>query len=135
MSSKKQQLQNGAKQTQANIPAVAPVGDQAGRIVLGANGFGAHKGGLRPASYLITAVVTVAPSDLFMYGRVDTVWGLHSGRYNVTSTQGKIGTALAVGVHHIIVEDVGLYDELFFIKSAGNIDVSVMPILFSNYGS
>lgn len=131
MSSKKQQLENGSAQEQVTLGTIAPVGDAAGRIDLGSG----HRGGMRPSSYLITAVVEVGASDLIMYGRVDSVWGLHTGRYGLPS-QGKIGTALAVGTHHIVVEDVGLYDELFFAKSANTISsVKVTPVAFSNYGS
>lgn len=129
---KKQQLDNGHTQEQVDLGVVAPAGDQAGRIELGDG----HRGGLRPSSYLITAVVSVGASDLIMYGRVDGVWGLHSGRYSTTGAQGKIGAALAIGTHHIVVEDVGLYDELFFLKSANTIaSVKVTPILFGGYGS
>lgn len=132
MSSKKQQLENGKKQTQTGVTNVPPVGDQAGRIELGDG----HRGGMRPTSYLVTAVIAVQ-GDLLMWGRVDGVWGLHSGRYGAGIGQGKIGVALAVGTHHIVVEDVGLYDELFFTTSVadGATSVDVRPILYSNYGS
>lgn len=132
MSSKKQQIENGATQTQTGVTNVDPVGDQAGRIELGSG----HHGGMRPASYLITVIVTIS-ADLEMWGRVDEEWGLHSGRYGTAIGQGKIGVALSVGTHHIVVEDVGIYDELFFTTSvaAAATSVKVRPIVFSNYGS
>ena len=99
---------------------------------------------MRPSRYLVTVVVTVAPSDLFMWGCVmhlgavntpaDDQWGLHNGRYGVQAN-GKIGTALAVGTHHIVVTDVGIYTHLFFTKSAGTVDVYVRPIYESTRGS
>lgn len=132
MSSKKQQLENGKTQEQTDLGTAAPVADEDDRIILGDG----HRGGMRPSSYLITAVVETGVADLIMYGRVDGVWGLHSGRYSVLGAQGVIGDNLAVGTHHIVVEDVGLYDELFFVKSANNItSVKVRPILFGNHGS
>lgn len=123
----KQQLENGSAQTQASVGTAAPVGDQAGRIILGSG----HRGGLRPESYLITATVTTA-GDLLLYGRVDSVWGLLSSRQGA-HPQGKIGNALSVGVHHIVVEDIGMLDELFFTTSVGGAisSVTVKPIIFS----
>jgi hypothetical protein len=103
-----------------------------------------HEGAMRPSEYLITAIVTGAPSDLVMYGVVmhlsdvdtpaDDQWGLHNNVYG-TQVGGKIGSALPVGTHHFVVKDVGIYTRLFFVKSAGAIDVYVRPILYSGRGS
>ena len=101
-------------------------------------------GNMRPSKWLITAVVTVAPSDLFLWGCVmhlqdvdtpaDDQWGLHSTATGLQG-QGKIGTALAVGTHHIVVDDVGVYTRLFLTKSAGTVDVYVRPYLETGRGN
>lgn len=103
-----------------------------------------HEGAMRPSKYLLTAIVTVAPSDLFLWGCVmhlnsvdtpaDDQWGLHHNVYG-TQASGKIGTALAIGTHHIVLKDVGIYTRLFATKSAGTVDVYLRPILYSTRGS
>lgn len=101
-----------------------------------------HFGMMRPGRYLVTAVVTGGASDLYIYGRVavgdsdqsDDRWGLHNdARGRILN--GKLGTALATGTHHFIVEDIGLYGAVFFTKSANSVDVYVHPISSSHYGS
>lgn len=136
MSSKTQQL--GDVQASAAIGTAAPSGDVGIELSQG------WPGGARPTSYLVTAVVTGGASDLFMWGCVrhlgagdtpaDDQWGLHNNRYG-TQASGKIGTALAAGTHHIVVEDVGIYTRLFFTKSANNIDIYVRPIQYSGRGN
>lgn len=136
MSKGKQSL--GTVQSSLNIPATAPSGDVGIELSAG------FEGTNRPTKYLVTAVVTAAPSDLFMWGCVmhlsgvdtpaDDQWGLHNNVYG-TQANGKIGTALAVGTHHFVVEDVGLYARLMFQKSAGNIDIYVRPILHVDRGN
>lgn len=137
MSSKKQAL--GTVQSMAGIGTAAPSGGVGIDLTL----FD-ETGQMRPSKWLITAVVTSAPSDLFLWGLVmhvggvdtpnDDQWGLHSGKYG-QQAQGKIGTALAVGTHHIVVEDVGAYTHLFFTKSAGTVDVYLRPYIESDRGN
>jgi hypothetical protein len=122
-----------------NIGNVAPIpGDVGIELSLG------YEGNARPSEYLVTAVVTGAPSDLIMYGCVmhgggvdtpaDDLWGLHNNVYG-TQLNGKLGTALVVGTHHFVVKDVGVYTRLFFVKSAGNVDIHIRPILYTGRGS
>lgn len=135
----KQQL--GAVLTMASIGTDAPSGDDAESIDLTGN----HDGGYRPDQYLVTAVVTSAPSDLFVWGLVmhgsgaidtpsDDLWGLHNNRYG-TQVNGKIGTALAVGTHHFVLKDIGIYTRLYFQRSAGAVAIHVRPIYFAARGN
>lgn len=98
---------------------------------------------MRPDKWLVTAVVSSAPSDLFLWGLLaagvmddatDDLWGLHNDKYGVIKL-GKLGTALAVGTHHFVVEDLGLYARLYFQRSAGAVNVTITPILKSLRGS
>jgi len=91
---------------------------------------------MRPDKWLVTAVVTVAPSDLTLWGALaagaalsaaDDVWGLHNDKYGVIKA-GKLGSSLAVGTHHFIVTDIGVYSRLHFQKSAGTVSVTITPI-------
>lgn len=101
-----------------------------------------HAGLLRPSRYLITAVVTSAPSDLYVYARAaigsadntNDRWGLYNDMFGRV-VAGKLGTTLAVGTHHFVLENIGIFSELWFTKSAGAIDVYVHPIAHGNYGS
>lgn len=127
MSSKKQTLASGQS---SSAGSSAPVGDQVGAI----DAETLHAGGMKPNAYLITAVVSGSSSDLRVWGRARGVWGLHNGRYG-QHPGGLLGTALAAGAHHFVVEDLGVYDQLYFVKSAGTVDVTVLPILFSNGAS
>ena len=97
----------------------------------------------RPTRWLVTVVVTVAPSDLLLYGLValgapddatDDVWALYNDRYGRV-VGGKLGTALAIGKHTFVVSDMGVYDRVYFQKSAGTVDVRIAPILESERGS
>lgn len=134
MSSKKQVL--GTVQSMTGIGTAAPSGGVGVDLTLFT-----EAGNMRPSKWLVTAVVTAAPSDLILYGCVmhlndvdtpaDDQWGLHNGKYGQWSN-GKIGSALAVGTHHIVVEDLGVYTRLFFVKSAGTVDVYVRPFLESD---
>ncbi len=91
---------------------------------------------MRPDRWLVTATVTVAPSDLTLWGAfaagvqdsaADDIWGLHNDKYLVIKA-GKLATALAVGSHHFIVTDIGIYARLYFQKSAGTVSVTITPI-------
>lgn len=98
---------------------------------------------MRPDKWLVTAVVTVAPSDLTLWGALaagaalsaaDDVWGLHNDKYLVIKN-GKIATALPVGSHHFIVCDIGVYARLYFQKSAGTVSVTITPLSKSGRSS
>ena len=103
-----------------------------------------HEGAMRPAEYLVTAIVSGGPSDLFMRGCVmhlglidtpaDDQWAFHNNVYG-TQINGKLATALANGTHHFVVKDVGNYTRLWFTKSAGTVDIYVRPILYSSRGN
>lgn len=98
---------------------------------------------MRPMTWIVTAVVTVAPSDLTIWGLLAVgdqddvtadLWGLHNDKY-LAIKNGKIATALAVGVHHFIVTDLGVYARLYFQKSAGTVDIRLTPVLKSGRSS
>lgn len=98
---------------------------------------------MRPDKWLVTAVVTVAPSDLILWGALaagvalsaaDDVWGLHNDKYGAIKA-GKLSSALAVGTHHFIVTDIGVYSRLYFQKSAGTVSVTITPLSKSGRSS
>lgn len=128
MSSKKQMLDTGGALTQSVAGSAAPVGDQTGAMDLTT-----HVGGMRPTSYLVTVTVSSAPADIVMWGMAGGMWGRHNGRYGERSG-GVVATALAVGTHHFVIEDAGLYSHVFFTKSAGVVDVRMLPVIFGSYG-
>jgi len=97
----------------------------------------------RPDKWLVQATVSVAPSDLFVWGALafgspddasDDVWAVHNDKYGRVLA-GKLGTALAVGSHAFIVTDVGVYARLYFQKSAGTVNVKIAPIYHGKRGS
>lgn len=98
---------------------------------------------MRPAKWLVVAVVTVAPSDLFFWGEVafgnpddptDDKWALHNDRYG-RIVGGKLGSALAIGKHSFIVTEMAIYTRVFFQKTAGTVDVHITPIFTSERSS
>lgn len=117
--------------TALNIPSIAPVGDVGVDLK-------ELPDTARPTTYLITAVVTAAPSDLTIWGLqalgasgdvASDAWGMFNDKRGRVLS-GKLGTALVVGTHHFIVEDLGVFHKLYFQKSAGAIDVTVQAIRF-----
>lgn len=119
-----------------NIGTVAPTGAVGIHLT-------ALPGAMKPSSFLVTAVVTSAPSDLFIWGcapdgdpgdETDDRWGVINDKFGRV-VAGKLGTALAVGTHHFIVDDIGIFHRLSFTKSAGAVDVYVAPIYFSRRGN
>lgn len=109
-----------------------PAGAQAGSLDIGTGQFG----GAKPNTYMITCIVTVAPSDVNLWveqahgdptTEADNIWSLFNDKYG-TVKLGKLGTALAIGNHTFVVEDLGVYRRLYFTKSAGTVDVHVRPI-------
>lgn len=123
----------GKPQTQAGIPATAPSG------AVGIDMLGFTQGTMRVRQWLITVVVTGGASDVFVWGDVavgnaddpsDDVWGLHQDEYN-TFPLGKIASALPIGTYHFITEGLGLYDRIYFQKSANTVDVTVREIISS----
>lgn len=119
-----------------DITAIAPVNADAKSIDLTV-----LPGNMKPSAYLITAVVTVAVSDLSVWGcsaqgvvndETDDKWGLFNDRYG---NGPKLGTGLAVGTHHFVREDLGLFQRIYFQKSAGTIDVYVRPIYYGGRGN
>lgn len=136
--SKKQSLGSVVSTGMANIGSVAPSGAVGIDMTTDQ-----QSGNARPSAFLVTAVVTTAPSDLILWGAAeagpltdgsDDVWGLFTDKRRAVIA-GKIGSALAVGTHHILVEDVGIFRSLFFTKSAGNIDVTVRPVFYAERGN
>lgn len=126
--------------TKLNIASTAPSGADAGGIDLTT---ALTYYNMRPERWLVTATVTTAPSDLTLWGLLavgnpddasDDLWGLHNDLYLVIKG-GKLGTALAVGTHHFIVKDIGVYARLYFQKSAGTVDVRLTPLLTSKRSS
>lgn len=121
--------------THADIPATAPDAATVGCDI------SSLPGAAKPINWLITITVTVAPSDVFLWGQVaagvagsaaDDVWGLHNGRYG-QHAGGKLGTALAIGTHHFVVEDLGVYRRIAFQKSAGTVSVVARPIALAGH--
>lgn len=122
--------------TALDINSTAPSGADAKSIDLTA-----LPGNMKPSSYLITAVVTGGASNLTMWGcsaqgvpndETDDKWGHINDRYG---NGPQIGTALAVGTHHFIREDLGVFQRLYFQKSANAIDIYVRPIYYGNRGN
>lgn len=127
----------GERLSHLNIAATAPSG--AAGILLN----NTTQGMVRPAKWLVTAIVTVAPSDLFVWGSApyaveasaaDDEWGLVNDRFG-SHPGGKLGTALAIGTHHFVCEDLGLFTQIAFQKSAGTVDVHVRPIYAAGLGN
>ncbi len=86
--------------------------------------------------WLATVVVTVAPSNLTIWGALaqgvpedesDDVWGLHQDSYG-SHPLGLIATALPVGTYHFLVEGLGMYSRIYFQKSAGTINVTLSEV-------
>lgn len=98
---------------------------------------------MRPDKWIVSATVTTATSDLTLWGATalgaiddstDDLWGLHNDRYG-RILNGKLGAALAVGSHHFIVTDIAIYSRIYFQKSAGNVDVFIIPIFKTDRSS
>jgi hypothetical protein len=98
---------------------------------------------MRESKWLVTAVVTGAPSDLFVWGAgmvgnlddsTDDRWGFHNDKYGRV-LNGKLGSALAIGTHHFVVTDIAIYTRLYFQRSAGAVDVFISPIIESKKSS
>jgi len=124
--------------SQAGLTTGAPSGNVG---ILLSSGFNYQA--MRPKKWLVTAVVTSAPTDLFIWGAAaagviadssDDRWGLVNDKYG-RIVAGKLGTALAVGTHHFVVEDIGVYTRLYFQRTAGAADVFITPINDSKQGS
>lgn len=138
MSSKLQSLDYSELRTMTAAAAGAPSGDVGLEMATG------MRGALRPSLYAITVVVTVAPADVLMYGCImhlgavdtpaDDQWGLVNDRYK-TVVNGVLGTALAIGTHHFVVEDLGIFGRLYFTKSAGTVNVFVRPLIHGGRGN
>lgn len=120
--------------TKNGIASTAPSGADANAIDLTV---ALPQYNMRPERWILTAVVTVAPSDLTIWGLLaagnqddatDDLWGLHNDKF-LAIKDGKIGTALAVGIHHFIVMDLGVYARLYFQKSAGTVDIRLTPVI------
>lgn len=122
--------------TQTDIAAIAPVAAVGVDMTLLLEAS-------RPRWWHITVVVTTAPSDLFVWGSraagviddsTDDVWGLHQDEFKVFPL-GKMATALPIGTYHFIVDGLGLYDRVYFQKSAGNITVTLSEIYDAERGN
>ncbi len=126
----------GQQIQQLDIPSIAPVGDVGIDLTL-------FLEAARPRWWHVTVVVTVAPSNLTVWGALaqgvaddltDDIWGVHQDEYK-TIPLGVIATALPVGTYHFITDGLGLYSKLYFQKSAGTIDVTLSEILDAERGS
>lgn len=91
---------------------------------------------LRPDLWLVTLVVTTAPSDVYLWGRravgagddtPDAEWGLINDKYGALKL-GKIATGLAVGTHHYFVTYLGVFGRVAGQKSAGTVSLIIQPI-------
>ncbi len=126
----------GQSLTQAAIPSIAPVANVGIDMTL-------FLEASRPRWWLITIEVTVAPSDILVWGALpqgtpddpsDDIWGLHQDEY-ATFPLGKIATALPIGNHHFITDGLGLYSRVYFQKSAGTVSVILSEILEAERGN
>lgn len=117
--------------TQSAIPTADPTGN-VGIVMRTAF----PEGTMRPVKYLVTAVVTGAPTDLFVWGALaagiiddatDDVWGRFNDRRG-TIVGGKLGSALAIGTHHFVVDDLGVFASIYFQRTAGAVTVVLSPI-------
>ncbi len=126
----------GQSLTQTNIPSAAPVGAVGIdlRLFLEA---------ARPRWWHVTVVVTVAPTDLYVWGALpqgapddatDDLWARHQDEFKAFPL-GKIATALAPGVYHFITDGLGLYSRVYFQKSAGTVTVTLSEILDADRGN
>lgn len=118
----------GQTLTQADAAAIAPVGAVGMDLTSLPGMVGARW-------FLATITVTVAASDVFVWGALaqgapedetDDIWGLHQDPYR--APLGKIGTLLPVGVYHVLLEGLGLYPRVYFQKSAGTVDVRLTEV-------
>lgn len=100
-------------------------------------------GMMKPALWLITAVVSGGATDLTLWGCVpegaagdetDDLWGVVNDKFG-NIKKGVLGTALAVGTYHWIVSDLGVFSRLYFQNSANAVSVHVKPVLFSMRGT
>lgn len=126
----------GQSLTQLDIAAVPPVDDVGIDMT-------AIYSQSKPRWWLITVVVTVAPSDITVWGALaqgvpedatDDVWGLHQDAY-ATFPHGRIATALPVGVYHFLTDNLGLYSRVYFQKSAGTVFVQLTEVLEAGRGN
>lgn len=97
----------------------------------------------RPKRHLVTVTITVAPSDVTIWGAIpkgviddstDDAWGKFIDEYG-TFAAGKLGTALATGVYHFVITGLGLFSRVYFQKSAGTVDVVLSEILEAGRGN
>lgn len=121
---------------QLDIPSADPVGDVGIDMTL-------FLEASRPRWWHITAVVTVAPSDLIVWGALpqgapddltDDIWGLHQDEFK-TFPLGVIAASLPVGTYHFMTDGLGLYSKVYFQKSAGTVDITLSEILDAERGS
>lgn len=126
----------GEKYTHTDISASAPTGT-AGVLM------SQFHETARPRYWLITVVVTVAPSDVYVWGSIpagtaddptDDTWGLFQDEYK-TFPLGKIATALPIGTFHFETQGLGLFSQVAFQKSAGTVSVTVAEIYEGGLGN
>lgn len=126
----------GLALSQTDIAAIAPAVD----VGIDMTSF---TGQSKARWWLATVVVTVAPSNLTVWGALaqgvpedatDDVWGLHQDPYGAYPL-GLIATALPVGTYHFLIDGLGLYSRVYFQKSAGTVDVILSEVHEAARGS
>lgn len=89
-------------------------------------------GTARTKGWLVT-ITTDTITDIFVWGALpagvaddatDDTWGTHQDRHGAYP-DGKIGSALSVGTHHRVIDDLGMYYRVAFTKSAAGAVVTV----------
>lgn len=126
----------GDKKTITNIGAGAP----AGNVGLELTDWAEHTA--RPRRWLLTIVVAVAPSTCLLWGATpggvaddstDDIWGLHNDRYGRIVGGNPITTGtLAIGTHHFIVDNIGVYTRIYLQSSAGTVTATLAPVHEAN---
>jgi len=126
----------GTSFPQAAIDTIAPVADVGIDMML-------FDGQSKARWWLITAVVTVAPSNLTVWGALaqgvaedatDDIWGKYQDPHG-TFPLGLIATALPIGTYHFLVEGLGIYSRTYFQGSAGNVDITLTEVHEAERGS
>jgi len=93
----------------------------------------AFNGTTRAKAWLVTIIVAVATTDITVYGALaqgniddstDDIWGTHQDRHGAYP-DGKLGSALAIGTHHRIIDDLGIYSRVAFVASSGAASVTI----------
>lgn len=91
----------------------------------------------RRVKWLVTVVISGGPATITLWGALgagvdgdatDDLWGKHNDKYG-DITAGVLGTTIADGTHHFVVEDLGIYTRLYVQNSAGTVTGFMSPIM------